>query len=273
MSAGLELGPDGRARSARFDDMYQPDTDGAQARAVFLAGNGLPERFVSHTGPFTILELGFGTGLNFLETWRAWRAAGAPCDLHYLGIDAHPLTRAEARAVALARARAVNTQLVEIPPTIERAPLCESARSIDEPVLAEDVRALVEAWPESAPAPDTKQHTIELEMQTDALQNKVSLRLVYEQFEGTLGHLAESAPASVDAVYLDGFAPTKNPSAWTPAIFSALGRVVRAGGTAATWSVAGVVRRGLASAGFTVELRAGHGPKRERLTAVRTPSC
>jgi tRNA 5-methylaminomethyl-2-thiouridine biosynthesis bifunctional protein len=266
VSAGLELGPDGRARSTRFDDMYQPDTDGAQARAVFLAGNGLPERFVPHTGPFTVLELGFGTGLNFLETWRAWRAAGAPCELRYIGIDAHPLTRAEARAVALARAKAASTA------PVESALLLESARSGDVPVLAEDVRALVESWPERAPEAGSMRHTLAFETPPQTLFHRVALLLMHEEFEHALGELAESAPATVDAVYLDGFAPAKNPSAWTPAIFSALGRVVRAGGTAATWSVAGVVRRGLANAGFTVERRTGHGAKRERLTAVRARS-
>ncbi|MEZ6014077.1 MAG: hypothetical protein R3F49_03110 [Planctomycetota bacterium] len=102
--AELELGADGRARSRRFGDMYQPDADGAQARAVFLAGNGLPQRFAARAEPFTVLELGFGTGLNFIETWRAWRGSGAPCALRYIGVDGFPLTRDEARQVALARA-------------------------------------------------------------------------------------------------------------------------------------------------------------------------
>lgn len=266
MSAGLELGPDGRARSTRFDDMYQPDTDGAQARAVFVAGNGLPERFRAHAGPFTILELGFGTGLNFLETWRAWRAAGAPCDLHYIGIDAHPLTRAEALGVALARAQAASASPVDV------APLPEGVQGTDVSALAEDVRALVDAWPERSPESGPKQHGMELETRSQALSRRASLLLVHEEFEHALGELAQSAPASVDAVYLDGFAPSKNPSAWTPPIFASLGRIVRAGGTAATWSVAGVVRRGLADGGFVVARHAGHGSKRERLTAVRAPS-
>jgi tRNA 5-methylaminomethyl-2-thiouridine biosynthesis bifunctional protein len=260
LSAGLELGPDGRARSTRFDDMYQPDIDGAQARAVFLAGNGLPERFLSHSGPFTVLELGFGTGLNFLETWRAWRAAGAPCDLHYIGIDAHPLTRKEAREVAVARARAAGT------------PSIEGGLGTGVPALAEDVHVLVEAWPEDTLEVESMQHTVALPTLSQTLLHRVRLTLVHEEFERVLTALAESAPNTVDAVYLDGFAPAKNPGAWTPPIFESLGHIVRPGGTAATWSVAGVVRRGLASAGFTVERRAGHGLKRERLIAVRAPS-
>jgi tRNA 5-methylaminomethyl-2-thiouridine biosynthesis bifunctional protein len=241
VSAGFELGPDGRARSTRYDDMYQPDIDGAQARAVFLAGNGLPERFTLRVGPFTVLELGFGTGLNFLETWRAWRGAGARCDLRYIGIDAHPLTRAEARSVAEARTRAAGV------------------------TAADDLRSLVEAWPEA----DTAQRELALDRLDSIPVGSLTLTLMHETFERALATLAERAPASVDAVYLDGFAPSKNPSAWSHEVFQALGRVVRPGGTAATWSIAGIVRTGLADAGFEVQRRRGHGPKREQLAAVR----
>jgi len=262
--AGLELGPDGRARSTRFDDMYQPDIDGAQARAVFLAGNGLPERFRSHAGRFTVLELGFGTGLNFLETWRAWRAVGAPCELRYIGIDAHPLTRAEARAVAMARARAA------------RAPSVDALCPAEEPLLAADVRALVDLWPEERPeewpSVESTQTSIALDTIESPSAHPIHLTLISETFERALVSLAAAAPGSVDAIYLDGFSPAKNPSAWTDAIFAALGRAANIGCTAATWSVAGVVRRGLTNAGFTVERRAGHGPKRERLSAARPPS-
>jgi len=207
-----------------------------------------------------VLELGFGTGLNFLETWRAWRTAGAPCELRYIGIDAHPLTRAEARAVAVARAR------------VARVSSIESAHASVEPMLADDVCALVAAWPEVWPGVESPERPIALNAVESQPGRVMQLALVSETFERALDALADTAPGSVDAVYLDGFAPAKNPSAWTESVFAALGRTARVGGTAATWSVAGVVRRGLASAGYTVERRAGHGAKRERLTAVRVPN-
>jgi tRNA 5-methylaminomethyl-2-thiouridine biosynthesis bifunctional protein len=259
VSAGLELGSDGRARSTRYDDMYQPDIDGAQARAVFLAGNGLPERFAGHAGVFTVLELGFGTGLNFLETWRAWRSVDARCALSYIGIDAHPLTRAEARAVAMARARAAHGSSHD------------RTSATEDRALAEDVSALVAAWPEVWPRVESLPQSITLSALDSRPVRALRLTLVNDTFDHALEALAESAPGSIDAVYLDGFAPAKNPSAWTDAVFAALGRATRFGGTAATWSVAGVARRGLASAGFTVERAQGHGAKRERLTAVRAP--
>ena len=62
---------DGTPVDDRFGDVYYSVEDGlAESRAVFLDGCGLPEAWQS--GPiFTIAELGFGTGLNFLATWQA----------------------------------------------------------------------------------------------------------------------------------------------------------------------------------------------------------
>ncbi|MEO1000671.1 MAG: FAD-dependent oxidoreductase, partial [Pseudomonadota bacterium] len=59
--------------SSRFADPYYSFEDGlAEARHVFLAGTGLPGRFREG---FQVAELGFGTGLNVLTAWAAWRAA------------------------------------------------------------------------------------------------------------------------------------------------------------------------------------------------------
>jgi tRNA 5-methylaminomethyl-2-thiouridine biosynthesis bifunctional protein len=86
---------DGTPVSAVFDDVYFSRAGGiAETEHVFLRGNGLPERFAHHTD-FHIAELGFGTGLNFLVTWKAF-VAHAPQDahLHYLAVEKFPLTPA-----------------------------------------------------------------------------------------------------------------------------------------------------------------------------------
>ncbi|MEL7049872.1 MAG: tRNA (5-methylaminomethyl-2-thiouridine)(34)-methyltransferase MnmD [Pseudomonadota bacterium] len=58
--------------SQAFDDPFYSKRDGrAEVEHVFLAGNGLPARWVG-VEKFCIAELGFGTGLNFVETWRHW---------------------------------------------------------------------------------------------------------------------------------------------------------------------------------------------------------
>jgi tRNA 5-methylaminomethyl-2-thiouridine biosynthesis bifunctional protein len=93
-----ETGP----RSNRFGDVYFSTVDGlAEARAVFLAGCGLPDAW-SERPQFVLGELGFGTGLNILallELWRTTRPAGG--HLNIFSVEAYPLTRDEAaRALA-----------------------------------------------------------------------------------------------------------------------------------------------------------------------------
>jgi tRNA 5-methylaminomethyl-2-thiouridine biosynthesis bifunctional protein len=54
---------------------------------------------------------------------------------------------------------------------------------------------------------------------------------------------------------------------WSHALMRSLSRLAAAGATAATWSVAGEVRRALQETGFAVEKRPGFGGKREMLVA------
>ncbi|MGN7293127.1 tRNA (5-methylaminomethyl-2-thiouridine)(34)-methyltransferase MnmD [Rhizobium sp. SAFR-030] len=78
--------------SPAFGDHFYCQTDGRlECGHVFLAGNDLPRRFM-RSGPFRIGELGFGTGLNFCETWRQWQVA-SPKDarLHFTSFEAYPM--------------------------------------------------------------------------------------------------------------------------------------------------------------------------------------
>jgi tRNA 5-methylaminomethyl-2-thiouridine biosynthesis bifunctional protein len=89
-----------------------------------------------------------------------------------------------------------------------------------------------------------------------------------------LGDVAAWLPelvASVDAFYLDGFAPARNPQMWQPRLFKALGRLAAPSATAATWSAARSVRDSLTSAGFEVTKAAGAGGKRDITLARYAP--
>lgn len=87
----------------------------------------------------------------------------------------------------------------------------------------------------------------------------------------TLTHeLDDSLNQQVDAWFLDGFAPAKNPDMWTPELFGAMARLARPGGTLATFTSAGFVRRGLQEAGFTMQKHKGFGRKREMLIGEMT---
>ena len=77
----------------RFDDPYfSLDNGMAETEHVFLAGNDLPARFQAG---FHIAELGFGSGLNLLCAWKAWRDAGQTTPLRFTSFEAFPMAPAD----------------------------------------------------------------------------------------------------------------------------------------------------------------------------------
>jgi tRNA 5-methylaminomethyl-2-thiouridine biosynthesis bifunctional protein len=88
------------------------------------------------------------------------------------------------------------------------------------------------------------------------------------------GDIADGLPQlqlAADAIYLDGFAPAKNPQMWEPRLLRHLGRLAAPGATVATWSVAAPVRAALEGAGFSLEKEKGFGTKREMLRGCLIP--
>lgn len=115
------------------------------------------------------------------------------------------------------------------------------------PDLAEDAAWLVAAW---AQGPVFERGDVVVEV--------------------ILGDARSTLPAwsgRADAWYLDGFAPARNPALWAPELLAEVARHTAPGGTAATYTAAGAVRRGLAEAGFAVERVAGYGRKRHMTVA------
>lgn len=222
--ARLCFNADGLPVSEVYADVYHSAAGAhAQARHVFLAGNGLPQRWQGRER-LVILETGFGLGLNFLATWLAWREDPRRCQtLHFISLEKHPFDAAD---LALAQAA-----------WPEFAPLSEQLRR---------------HWP----GPDAGAHRLAFE------GGRVVLALHFGDAQDTLPQL----DAKVDAFYLDGFSPAKNPDLWSPALCLSLARLATCGATLATWSVAGSVRRALAAAGFMVLRRPGFAGKRQMLT-------
>jgi len=96
-------------------------------------------------------------------------------------------------------------------------------------------------------------------------EDRVCLTLAVGQAAAILPTL----DAVVDAWFLDGFAPARNPSMWEPAVLDQVARLAAPGCRLASFTVAGAVRRGLEARGFAVERRPGFGGKRECLAATR----
>ncbi|MCC5883780.1 MAG: bifunctional tRNA (5-methylaminomethyl-2-thiouridine)(34)-methyltransferase MnmD/FAD-dependent 5-carboxymethylaminomethyl-2-thiouridine(34) oxidoreductase MnmC [Halomonas sp.] len=150
----------------------------------------------------------------------------------------------ETYAPAAARLHLVST---------ERYPLTqdELARALGAwPDLAEKAQRLVHQWPE----PVTGIHRLWLD-------ERVTLDLHFGDAAERLALLE----GGVDAWFLDGFAPSKNPEMWRPELFTAMAACSRPGATFATFTCAGVVKRGLAAAGFAWRKVPGFGRKREML--------
>lgn len=129
---------DGAPVSVRFDDPYFSAQDGlAEARHVFLGGNGLPERFVEG---FHIAELGFGTGLNLLAAWKAWEDAGMTTPLRFTSFEAYPMDMGE-----MAKALAVWPEMAEYAERLAGGPNLRTD-TLHLEVIIGDARLTLPAW-------------------------------------------------------------------------------------------------------------------------------
>ena len=133
------------------------------------------------------------------------------------------------------------------------------------PVSPDDIARLAGRWPElesctrellqAYPPPVPGMHLLEL------AGGRVRLLLIFSDVE----HALEQISHKVDAWFLDGFAPSRNPQMWSERVFELIGRHTRVGGSFATYTASGDVRRGLSKAGFVVQKAEGFGDKRDML--------
>lgn len=94
---------------------------------------------------------------------------------------------------------------------------------------------------------------------------RVRLTLIFDDVNHAIPRLL--CPAGVHVWFLDGFAPAKNPMMWTETLFTNMARLSTGNARVATFTAAGVVKRGLAAAGFDVVKARGYGRKRDMLVA------
>ncbi|MFI8610546.1 bifunctional tRNA (5-methylaminomethyl-2-thiouridine)(34)-methyltransferase MnmD/FAD-dependent 5-carboxymethylaminomethyl-2-thiouridine(34) oxidoreductase MnmC [Pseudomonas sp. NPDC077649] len=224
--AQLDWDERGQPLSRHFGDVYFSQQDGLEeTRYVFLANNDLAARFAA---------LGNGECLCIGET-------GFGTGLNFL--CAWQLF--EQQAPAGARLHFVS---------VEKYPL----------QLADLQRALA-LWPELAPQAEqllVQYRAIHPGYQRLLLADgRIALTLLIGDALEQLAQL----DARIDAWFLDGFNPAKNPQMWTPELFAELARLSAPGATLGTFSSAGVVRRALNDAGFRMKRVPGLGKKWEVL--------
>nr|WP_321270127.1 bifunctional tRNA (5-methylaminomethyl-2-thiouridine)(34)-methyltransferase MnmD/FAD-dependent 5-carboxymethylaminomethyl-2-thiouridine(34) oxidoreductase MnmC [uncultured Tolumonas sp.] len=233
-NAKLSWNDAGNPISDSFEDIYFSNNNGLhETQYVFLKQNNLPERWLIHDRDFFVIaETGFGTGLNFLATWHAFRhyrktnPEGKVTRLHFISFEKFPLTKLDL------------TQALAVWPELS--------------LLSEQ---LISAYPYAVPGCQRLRFD----------DGSVVLDLWLGDVNELLPQVYEPADGLADVWFLDGFAPSKNPDMWTENLFSQVYRLSRPLTTLSTFTAAGFVRRGLANAGFVMSKVAGHGEKHSML--------
>ncbi|WP_444912581.1 bifunctional tRNA (5-methylaminomethyl-2-thiouridine)(34)-methyltransferase MnmD/FAD-dependent 5-carboxymethylaminomethyl-2-thiouridine(34) oxidoreductase MnmC [Microbulbifer sp. PAAF003] len=229
--AEIEWREDGQPLSRAYDDIYFSSASGLEeTRYVFLQQNALAERWqrLAENGTFTIAETGFGTGLNFLAAAELWqKTAPESARLHFISVEKFPLRPNDLR------------------------------RALDLwPQLAPFAQPLIDSYPPLLAAGIHRLHF-----------GPISLTLIIGEASEALNslRLQRDSDHQVDAWFLDGFAPAKNPDMWAPELFNNMAALSSPSATFATFTCAGLVKRGLRNAGFSLRKVPGFGRKREML--------
>lgn len=228
--AKIHFNENGTPVSEQFDDIYFSNQNGiAETEYVFLHHNKVIERVSQLTvnNIFTIAETGFGTGLNFLTTW------------HYLSRQFEKLSCPQIHFISF-----------------EKYPLTKSDLEVafaGHSILKHYCEQLLAQYPAQ----------IDSDMEFSFEKGKLKLTVLIGDVKTRIKDSAKIG--NVDAWYLDGFAPRKNPDMWQQSLFEQIALLSAPGATLSTFTAAGFVRRGLISAGFTMFKAPGFANKREML--------
>ena len=224
----------GQPYSEMFDDIYYSSDENEsisgenEFKHVFFKNNGLPERWDS-AGDFVVAELGFGSVLNCLLTIREWLKHLDECKQDKC-----------LHYIAL-----------------EKYPLSPDA--IDEliskyPDLKEYCDEIVAVYPPAVRGSHSRH----------LFNNRV---VIHYKFMDAYDALKDER-YDVDAWYLDGFSPAKNPDMWSEKLFEKIAQNSHSKTTCSTYTASGFVKRNLINNGFVVRKVSGHGKKREMLVAI-----
>lgn len=281
----------GQPNSNIFNDIYFSVEDGLnESRYVFIENNRLVEKWTNtyknnsstktadnKEKTFTIFETGFGSGLNFIATWQAWENTHRALTSNESALSSEKESPEEFNKNDIRQLHFIS---------VEKYPLC-----------TEDILKSSNLWPE------LKDYYAQLIKTYPALPCSGVRRLSFQSPFGLIkltlyfGDLTAAIDEfsytdstknltyfktqttrdqpihfneyfnGVDAWFLDGFAPSKNPEMWTEQLYKAMAifRRPKQKTSFATFTAASEVRKGLIKSGFSCEKVKGFGRKREML--------
>lgn len=231
--AQLNWDDQGQPLSSQFDDIYFSRASGlAESQHVFIQHNQLPERFAALYEGQTFVIGETGFGTG-LNFLCAWQCFNQHAPSH--------------------------TRLHFI--SVEKYPL-----------QAKDLVQALALWPQLS------------ELREQLLQQYLAIHSGFQHIQldhgritltlliGDALNMLQQLDGQIDAWFLDGFAPSKNPEMWNEQVFAQLARLGKTGTTLATFTSAGFVRRGLIAAGFSMQRVPGFGRKREMLKGHLQPA-
>ena len=235
----LSYQKDGTLYCQRFDDTYFNSESGyLQSDFVFIQKNQMKLRLQAAKQTFTVVETGFGTGLNFLLTLQAYQKSQQASSvqlapLHFISVEKYPLSK---------------EQLVQ---SLSVFPQLQSLALV-----------LTNSYPE-CPVDKFSQN-----FNATFLNDQVRLTLIFDDAAQGLSSLKNAKHGLVDTWYLDGFSPTKNPDMWSKDLFTQIGRLSKDQATLTTFTVADSVKKQLRGIGFRLEKLLVQGKKKKMLFAV-----
>ncbi len=243
----------GQPYASVFQDVYFSSDNGLlETEYVFLQGNQLSARWQNlKANTFTIAETGFGTGLNFLCAAKLWlETAPQEAVLHFISLEKYPVNIADI------------TCALQLWPELQE---------FSKPFLAAYENLLPTELFNKALTLNKIQDFNKIQS-VMLFDNRIQLTLLIGDATNCLKtinlekfSLKSSSSATVDAWFLDGFSPAKNPEMWQSALFEQMAKLSNQNTTFATFTSAGAVRRGLIAAGFAANKKVGFGKKREML--------
>lgn len=220
--AQLDWDDQGRPLSSVFDDVYfSPQQGIAETRHVFLHNNDLAQRFSELAEHQQLTIAETGFGTG-LNFFCAWQLF-------------------EQHATASARLHFVS---------VEKYPLSR-----------DDLQRALSLWPELACFSQALlAQYVAIHSGFQRLQFAAG-RVTLDLLIGDASQMFNQLDACVDAWFLDGFAPAKNPEMWSAQLFAEITRLSKPGATLGSFTSAGDVRRGLKEAGFKIKRVPGIGGK------------